>query len=590
MTHEEQVPVGAGSFPRPLHVAAVVRLVIALVVTFAILPYAWGRVAIMWMLLGLPEALVVAMFVLGVAAVMVLTRKLSAQLDRPQVDRRLAWGIGAMWVGVNVVLLAISSGPLVPWYLIVWAFVPATLWVVWAAWMLYWPLWWRTRIQLLALLVVVAGVGLSIKAEGLTGDARVNFGWRWGKRQQQLLEAGAGIADLSHTTQHDFAQYLGPKRQGVLPQARLARAWEQHPPRLVWRRPVGLGWSSFAVVGEYAVTQEQRGEQECTICYRVADGSIVWSHADRVRFDRSLGGPGPRATPTIAGGRVYALGGTGVLNCLDGVTGQVVWTVNILADNGGRLIAHGVCSSPLVTGDLVIVCPTGGDVSLVAYECSSGKRIWQAGDQRASYGSPMIAELGGERQLLIHAAEGIAGHEVHTGKQVWFFPWTNNERINCAQPIPIAGSASHVFAGTGYGKGCTLFQVERASDESWSCKRLWQSRFMKLKYTTAVLHRGNLYGLDDGILECLDIRTGNKLWKDGRYEHGQILLAGDLLLVQAENGDVALVEPSPDGLRELGRIAALDGKTWNNLALAGKHLLVRNDHEAACYELALEAP
>src|SRR5262249_50361290 len=116
------------------------------------------------------------------------------------------------------------------------------------------------------------------------------------------------------------------------------------------------------------------------------------------------------------------------------------------------------------------------------------------------------------------------------------------------------------------------------------------STSMKTKYTTPVLHRGYLYGLDDGILECLDLKTGKKVWKDGRYQHGQVLLAGDLLLIQAENGEVVLVEPSPDGLRELGKFAALEGKTWNNPALAGKYLLVRNDHEAACYELALEQP
>src|SRR5262249_4006266 len=147
----------------------------------------------------------------------------------------------------------------------------------------------------------------------------------------------------------------------------------------------------------------------------------------------------PRATPTIAGGRVYALGATGLLNCLNGADGKAIWTVNILDDNGGGRISHGVCSSPLVVNDLVVVCPTGGPVSLAAYDIHSGKRVWQAGGQHASYGSPLVADLGGEAQLLIHAAAGVAGHDIRIGKQLWFFPWTNNERINCAQPIPNAG-------------------------------------------------------------------------------------------------------------------------------------------------------
>src|SRR5205823_3938079 len=124
------------------------------------------------------------------------------------------------------------------------------------------------------------------------------------------------------------------------------------------------------------------------------------------------GGPGPRATPTVVGGRVYTLGATGLLNCLEGASGRALWTVDILRDNGGHNIDHGVCSSPLVTDDLVIVCPTGqAQVSLAAYAADSGKRVWQAGGQPASYGSPLLAEIAGVRQILIHAAEGVAGHD-----------------------------------------------------------------------------------------------------------------------------------------------------------------------------------
>src|SRR5262249_17922522 len=149
----------------------------------------------------------------------------------------------------------------------------------------------------------------------------------------------------------------------------LARDWSKVPPRPLWRKEVGPGWSAFAVVGDYAITQEQRGAQEIVACYRVSDGEQIWTHEDAARFDSSMGGIGPRATPTIADGKVYTVGATGILNALDGETGELLWSVDILKDNDGHNIDHGVCGSPLVLGDRVVVSPTGAkNSSLAAYD------------------------------------------------------------------------------------------------------------------------------------------------------------------------------------------------------------------------------
>jgi outer membrane protein assembly factor BamB len=344
-------------------------------------------------------------------------------------------------------------------------------------------------------------------------------------------------------------------------------------------------------VGDYAFTQEQRGDRECVACYRVADGAEAWVHADPARFDSGLGGPGPRATPTVAEGRVYAVGATGLLNCLDGATGRAVWSVDILKDREAENLTHGVSGSPLVTEGLVVVSPTGADgISLAAYDRASGKGVWQGGHDRASYASPLEAEWGGVRQVLLYNSAGVSGHDRGTGRVLWSFPWANREAVHCSQPIPDAGQPGRVLVSSGYGKGAALFEVGRTAEGDWSTRPLWESREMKTKFTTPVLHGGHLYGLDDGILACVDLRTGGRLWKQGRYGHGQVLLAGDLLLVQAEDGRVVLVEPSPEGLRERGRVRALAGKTWNSPALAGRFLLVRNDREAACYEVPLAEP
>jgi outer membrane protein assembly factor BamB len=320
------------------------------------------------------------------------------------------------------------------------------------------------------------------------------------------------------------------------------------------------------------------------VCYRATSGDEVWAHADKVDFTSSLGGPGPRATPTVSDGRVFAVGATGILNCLDALTGRRIWSVDMLRDNAAQNISHGVCGSPLVLDDRVLVSPTGdGGPSLVAYDVSTGRRVWAAGTDRASYSSPMVAELCGVRQILLFNAAGLTGHDAADGRPLWHFAWTNGVATNCSQPVVHAGGPNRILVSTGYGTGCALVRVDRSADDTWSVEPLWSNNRLKTKFCTAVVLGDHAYGLDDGVLACRDLTTGAKGWKAGRYGHGQILLVGELLLVLSETGDIVLVRPDPSRLIELGRIHALDGKTWNNPALAGPYLIVRNAHEAACY-------
>jgi outer membrane protein assembly factor BamB len=540
------------------------------------------------MLVGRPELWCVGLLAAGLVATVLLTFRLAPALGGKRVGRLVLAGVLAAWVVETGVLVALAAGALVPRFYVVALFIPATLWVVWAAWMFLLPLCTAVRLGVLAVLAGgLAAFLLVLRVEGLSGSSQVNFAWRGAPAATALAgRETVGPADLTRTGPDDYPQFLGPSRNAVLPEARLARDWDKRPPRQLWRQPVGAGWGAFAVVNGYAVTQEQRGDDECVVCYRLADGATVWVHRDPVHFQASMGGPGPRATPTIADGRVYTVGATGLLNCLDGATGRPLWSVDILRDNGAANLAHGVCGSPLVLDDLVVVSPTGeGGPSLAAYRRDNGQRAWQAGQEQASYSSPLVAEVAGRRQLLLFTAAGLTAHDPATRQLLWSFPWTNDVRVNVAQPIPGAGGSDQVFVSTGYGTGCALLRVGPAADGGWNVTPVWKNRQMKTKFTTPVVHRGHVYGLDDGILECLDVATGKRLWKEGRYEHGQVLLAGDLLLVQAENGEVVLVDPVPDGLRELGRVAALSSKTWNNPALAGRFLLVRNGREAACYEL-----
>lgn len=563
-----------------------VRLFLAWAVTLGVLVYCWGRILVFGMLTGRPERILVIGLVAGVLLVALLVRRLRPMLQPLGWSRFLPWLVAGSWIAVTIALISYLGATQIPLPYFCALFVLNTLWLPWLAWLPYSPGRWLVKFVVLALLIAAAFLfPRLIDVPGLTGEGWPEFVWRAERKPPEGAAESAGLTDFPQGPTADTAQYRGPGRLGVYDAVRLDPDWEKHPPRLLWRRSVGIGWSSFAVVGDYAITQEQRGDDECVVCYRLRTGEPCWVHADRVRFDSSLGGPGPRATPTVDRGRVYSVGATGLLNCLDGATGKTVWSKEILADNHAENIAHGVCASPLLLDEKVIVCPTGaGGPSLVAYHRDTGERIWQGGTDQASYGSPVLTKLAGEPQILLMTSAGAASHNPKTGQLLWRFEWTNSVQVNCAQPIAFP-KEDKVLLTSGYGTGGVLLKVSRSGDGGWSPQEDWTTRSLKTKFTSAVQHAGFAYGLDDGVLACVALADGKQKWKRGRYGHGQVVLVNDWLLVQAESGEVIAVEATPTELNDRGRIPALDGKTWNYPALAGRVLLVRNAEEAACYEL-----
>jgi outer membrane protein assembly factor BamB len=459
---------------------------------------------------------------------------------------------------------------------------------------------WRTRLVLTLLAAgFLAGLFFGVKKltriEGSIGGSGIpRLVWKWSPRREGTArplrlqpEAVAPNQPPEKVLWQngDYPQFLGPERSGMLTGISLRRDWERSPPQMVWRQPLGLGWSAFAVSGRHAITQEQRQEDELTVCYELETGRALWAHTNHVRFSETLGGDGPRATPTIQKGRVFAMGASGILDCLEEATGQLVWSHDVLGENHLSNLSWGKSCSPLRAAELVVV--TGGkqrEKTLLAYEADTGKPAWQAGDDEASYASPVLASLCGQDEILNVNAHSVSGHDPHNGHILWEYPWTDSY-AKATQPLVI--DTNRVLIAAGYGVGCVMLNVERSAAGAWSVVALWKNRNLKPKFTNLVRRGNYVYGLDDGILACVDLEQGNRQWKDGRYGHGQILLVDDLLLVQAESGEVALVEISPEKPVEKGRLPALHGKTWNNPALLHDLLLVRNDQEAACYRLPL---
>ena len=396
----------------------------------------------------------------------------------------------------------------------------------------------------------------------------------------------AGVDAVPATLPGSFPQFLGPSRSGVIAGVRLARDWSVRPPKEIWRIAVGAGWSGFAVDRGLAITQEQRAGDEMVVAYDLLTGRPRWSHKDPARYASMVAGVGPRATPAIAWPYVAAAGTTGLLNVLDAATGRRVWSTDVGLDNDGPDPEWGRAGSPLVLDGRVIVNAGGPDGrSLVAYDLESGAPVWSGGSDLAAYSSPTIFTLLGRRQIVILNRGSLAGHDAERGTLLWSQPWPS-EMPNVAMPIRVADDL--VLASTGYGVGSKLVKLTPGPDGAIFPAFVWETPRLKAKFTNPVLFEGFVYGLDDGVLVCLDVTTGERRWRGGRYGHGQTLLVGDVLLVATEDGEVVLVEPTPDAHRELTRIRTFDAKTWNPPAIAGRYLLVRTDTEAALYELPLE--
>lgn len=383
-----------------------------------------------------------------------------------------------------------------------------------------------------------------------------------------------------------WPDFRGPDRDGRYMAAPIRTTWPREGLAQLWKQPVGGGYASFVAADGRAFTIEQRRDREVVAAYDVQTGREVWTNAWPANFRESMGGDGPRATPTYEAGRVYALGAEGELRALDAAKGTVIWRHNILSENGASNPTWGMSASPLVVDDKLIVLPGGTrGSSIVAYDKATGNLIWKAQNDEPGYTSPMLVTLAGVRQILVVSASRAMGVTVDDGRLLWEYPWSTFNGINVAQPILFShDGADRIFLSASYGRGAAVFELTRSGD-AFQTKTIWENQRMKNKFSSSVLHNGFIYGLDESILTCLDANTGEQKWKGGRYGYGQIMLAGDHVVVLTEDGQVVLVKATPDRHEEVARFEALTGKTWNHPVIVSGRLLVRNSEEMAAYAI-----
>ena len=389
--------------------------------------------------------------------------------------------------------------------------------------------------------------------------------------------------DSAHATRNYWTSFRGPNRDGRYDEMEVLTAWPAQGPPLLWKEPVGLGFASFVVADKRAYTVEQRRGKETVAAYDVDTGRELWTQSWNAEYNDSTG-DGPRSTPTWDDGRIYALGATGEFRCLDAKTGAVIWSKNILSDNQAKNLQWAMAASPLIVDDKVIVLPGGSaNNSVVAYNKMTGAPVWKSQSDRAAYVSPMLVTLAGRRQIIVVSASRTFGLDPANGSLLWSYGWDTDMGINVSQPIMV--DANRFFISSGYGKGAALVEVTN-SGNVFSAHQVWQNINMKNKFNSSVLHQGYIYGLDEGILSCVDVKTGERKWKGGRYGYGQVLLAGNQLIVSTDEGELVLVRATPDQFSEVSRFQAIEGKTWNYPAIAGGRLLLRNGNEMAAYNIA----
>jgi outer membrane protein assembly factor BamB len=447
------------------------------------------------------------------------------------------------------------------------------------------------RVAIIAAIVLACGVFMVLRTGGITAAADSDFHWRWTKTPEERLLAQQGdeTAELAKVpatpaaakTGNNWPGFRGTERDGIVRGVRIVTDWSASPPVEMWRRPIGPGWSSFAVLGDLVYTQEQRGDNEVVSCYNVSTGKPVWKHNDADRFWESNGGAGPRGTPTLSNGRVYTFGGTGIVNALDAGNGSVVWSRNAATDTKTKIPGWGFSSSPLVVDNLVIVAAAG---KLVAYDLANGEPRWFGPDGGSGYSSPHLMTIQGIPQIVLLSGTGATSVAPADGKRLWEHPLPSGARI--VQPALTADG--DVLINEGEGNSMRRIAVSNGPS-GWTVAERWSSFGLNPYFNDFVVHKDHAFGFNGSSIACIDLKDGERKWKGGHYGNGQLVLLADqdLLLVLSEEGEVALVGATTDQFKELARFPAIKGKTWNHPVLVGDVLLVRNSQEMVAFRLPL---
>jgi outer membrane protein assembly factor BamB len=415
------------------------------------------------------------------------------------------------------------------------------------------------------------------------------------KRFTRILSLIVGLAWTATLYAADnWPQWRGPNRDGCSTDANLLKAWPEEGPRLLWKATgIGIGYADVSVAGGRIFTMGDLDDASQLIALNETDGNLLWKTKVGKAGATGYGSfEGPRASPSVDGNLVFAIGQFGEVLCADTATGREIWRKHLIDDFGGVLPEWAYSGSPLVDGNQVILAPGGKQGDLVALDKKTGKLIWQSTELTDSihYASPIVVEIGGVRQYIQLTGNSLAGLATADGRLLWRIPRDGKEDGTAAVvPTPIYHDG-FVYATSAYGVGCNLYKIT-ATGGKFSAEQVYANRNMMNHHGGVVLVGDHIYGYGDskGWL-CQDLVTGKIVWQDKKLGKGSISYADGMLYLRAEveKGTVALIEATPEGYRETGRFDPpdrSDKSSWPHPVIAGGRLYLRDQDVLLCYDV-----
>jgi len=394
----------------------------------------------------------------------------------------------------------------------------------------------------------------------------------------------------------DWPQFLGPTRNGVYAGTDLAEKWPQDGPPVVWQKSIGQGFSGPAVAGGKLVLFHRVKDEETVECLDAKTGKQLWSFAYPTTYEGDIvSDAGPRATPSIAGGFIFTYGAEGRLHCLDFATGKILWSVDAKKDFAAAKGFFGIAGSPLVEGNAVLLNIGGSDgAGIVAFDTATGKVLWKATSDAASYSSPVAATVNGRHYAFFFTQSGLVALDPVDGKIQFQYPWRPpiHASVSSATPLVIDDL---IFLSASYGTGAILLRVKNNTVEKvWSADHVLSNH-----YATSVERNGFLYGIDGRTdpgsspgpsLRCVELLTGKIRWQDSSPGAATVTLAGNQLLILTERGVLIRAEATPEGFKPNARAEVLPFQVRAYPALADGLLYARSKDKLVCVDLGKAKP
>ena len=397
----------------------------------------------------------------------------------------------------------------------------------------------------------------------------------------------------------EWPQWRGPNRDGVSSEIGILKEWAASGPQVLWKHPLGEGFSGISVSQGRVYTMFSKGNDEFVVCLNATDGQEIWRFRSDDNYHEGQGGNGPRATPTIDGDLLFTISAHGKLYALNAENGEKVWSHDLQRKFGSKMPRWGFSTSPLVDGELLLVEVGGkGEKSIVAFNKNSGDVIWSSHKDKLGYSSPIAITVKGVRQIICFTGTKLVSVSPTDGTIYWQYPWKTGYDVNAATPVFIP--PDKVFISSGYDKGAAVLQMrvfvshddDRAAVEQIRenrgkvrIKEIWKNRKMKNQFASSVLHENYLYGFDNSILKCIEADTGEEQWKTRGFGKGTVILADGHLIILSDRGKLGLAEAAPAGYIEKASAKVLSGLCWTAPTLADGRLYLRNEEEIVCLDM-----